>query len=376
VLRAPASAPTPKGRPSALPPRVGPAALAPSPSPTATARRLRAALITLAAALLLAPQAAHAGAYLPPAGKRFHGITGGSSPTNLKQFEDQTGSHPAVFGFFTQWNSPYQYIFNAAATSRARVMLHISTAQGYGAPERITPKGIADGNGDRYLIGLTREIAERDVITYVRFLAEMNQANNAYCAFDKSGRSRGPSHSQGQYKRAFRRAALILRGGSLAGINRKLKKLGMPAVKGTTEDLPKTKVAMAWVPQVAGTPNTPANSARAYYPGRAYIDWVGTDFYSAFPNFSGLNTFAKQFNGIPFMFGEYAAWRTDSAGFIRSLFAFMRADKDVKMAVYNQGNLPNGPFKLKRYPGSRAALKSELAKGGWAQYAPEYASPS
>ncbi len=209
-----------------------------------------AGLTTLALALASAP-AAHAAAYLPPAGKRFHGVTGGSSPTNLKLFADQVGAHPAIFGFFTQWNSPYQYIFNAAQTARARVMLHISTTQGYGAKERITPKGIAAGQGDRYLVGLAREIAERDVITYVRFLAEMNQANNAYCAYDKSGRSRGASHSQGQYKRAFRRAALILRGGPLDEINGKLTKLGMPKVQGTKDDLPVTKVAMAWVPQVA-----------------------------------------------------------------------------------------------------------------------------
>lgn len=341
--------------------------------PSISRRSRLAGLLTILAALTV-PHAAHAAAFLPPAGKRFHGVTGGSSPTNLRQFEDQVGAHPAVFGFFTQWNSPYQYIFNGAASARARVMLHISTTQGYGAKERITPKGIADGLGDAYLVGLAREIAERDVITYVRFLAEMNQANNAYCAYTKAGKFKGPSHSQGQFKRAFRRATLILRGGRISTINAKLKALAMPAVKGTSEDLAPTTVAMAWVPQVAGTPNIPGNSAKAYYPGRQYVDWVGTDFYSAFPNFSGLNRFSRQFNGIPFMLGEYAAWRTDSAGFIRSLFAFMRADQDVKMAVYNQGNLPNGPFKLKHYPASRQALKAELAKGGWAPYAPEYAS--
>jgi hypothetical protein len=41
----------------------------------------------------------------------------------------------------------------------------------------------------------------------------MNQANNGYSAFDRSGRSRGPSHSTGAYKQAWRRSTLILRGG-------------------------------------------------------------------------------------------------------------------------------------------------------------------
>src|ERR1039458_4874158 len=33
------------------------------------------------------------------------------------------------------------------------------------------------------------------------------------------------------------------------------------------------------------------------YGVRAYVDWVGTDFYSKFPNFTGLDTFYKEFPG-------------------------------------------------------------------------------
>ena len=70
-------------------------------------------------------------------------------------------------------------------------MLHISTQDGYGTKEVITPLGIANGEGDRYLIRTNREIAEYGKPTYVRFLAEMNQTNNGYSAYNRDGSSRG-----------------------------------------------------------------------------------------------------------------------------------------------------------------------------------------
>jgi len=43
-------------------------------------------------------------------------------------------------------------------------------------------------------------------------MAEMNQANNTYAAFDRDGSARGPSHSTRAFKQAWRRTTLILRG--------------------------------------------------------------------------------------------------------------------------------------------------------------------
>ena len=63
-------------------------------------------------------------------------------------------------------------------------MLHISTSKGYGDPAVITPAEIAEGRGDRYLLSLSKRIAEAGRPVYIRLLPEMNQANNAYCAFN------------------------------------------------------------------------------------------------------------------------------------------------------------------------------------------------
>jgi hypothetical protein len=126
--------------------------------------------------------------------------------------------------------------------------------------------------------------------------------------------------------------------------------------------LPQPQVAMAWVPQTEGTPNTHANRARAYWPGAKYVDWVGTDFYSKFPNFTDLETFYEDFPHKPFVFGEWALWGADSPGFVHRFFAFVNTHPRVRMLLYNQGNLVGGPFRLVRYPDSAAAIRAALTK--------------
>jgi hypothetical protein len=90
----------------------------------------------------------------------------------------------------------------------------------------------------------------------------------------------------------------------LAGIDAKLSRLGLPPVDVDADELPRPQVAMMWVPQTEGTPNIRANSARAYWPGRPR----------------------------------------------------------VRMLLYNQGNRADGPFRLSRYPASRAAIRKALRK--------------
>jgi hypothetical protein len=319
-------------------------------------RRLALASALLALAL---PASASAETLLPPKKKVYTGVTGSKS---VAQFSEQVGKHPSVFGFFTRWNGPTEYIYDSVARADSRLMLHISTQDGYGTPEAVTPREIANGAGDRYLLKTNREIAAYGKPTYVRFLAEMNQTNNGYCAYNRDGSSRGPSHSTKAFKNAWRRATLILRGGPVVDINVKLANLKLPPLNTREVELPAPQVAMAWVPQTEGTPNIRKNRARAYWPGKQYVDWVGTDFYSKFPNFADLKTFYNDFKGKPFVFGEWALWGADDAAFVRRFFDFVNSHKRVKMLLYNQGNLSGGPFRLTRYPRSREAIEAELAK--------------
>jgi hypothetical protein len=317
--------------------------------------------LALAAALLVLalPTSAYAETLLPPKNKVFSGVTGSKS---LASFAGEVGKHPSVFGFFTRWNGPVEYVYEAVQRAESRLMIHISTQDGYGTPEAVTPREIASGEGDGYLIKTNRRIVEYGQPTYVRFLAEMNQTNNGYCAYNRDGSSRGPSHSTAAFKQAWRRATLILRGGPVAEINAALDGLGLPPLPAGTADLPEPQLAMLWVPQTEGTPNTHANRARAYWPGGGYVDWVGTDFYSKFPNFTDLETFYKDFPSKPFVFGEWALWDSDDPGFVRRFFGWVNSHKRVRMLLYNQGNQADGPFRLSRYPESRKAIRKALKR--------------
>src|SRR4051794_22821312 len=187
---------------------------------------MRLRVLTLALFLVVAAPAG-AKPYLPPAGKIWNGVTGNVRP--VSRFVDQTGKHPAVWQFFTNWGDSASWWFPHAEQAQMRPMVHITT--GTLGHERISPGGIAAGNGDSYLLGLNRAIESSGQITYVRLMAEMDGNWNPYSAFNANGSSRGKSHSTAAFRQAWRRAVLIVRGGPIATINKKLKKLHMRAVR-------------------------------------------------------------------------------------------------------------------------------------------------
>jgi hypothetical protein len=323
--------------------------------------------LSLALLLVVSVRTADAQRFLPPPGKIFQGVT--SKP--VSQYIRAVGKHPAVYQEFVAWGQYLPGITQDAITARARMMIHITT--GYGSSEAITPAGIASGRGDAWLIGLQQAIFQSHNITYIRLMAEMNNANNFYCAYNTDGSPRDAAHSTTQFKRAWKRVTLIMRGGSLARIDAQLHRLGMPALH-ASHDLPKPKIAMLWVPMVAGGPDVPGNEPNAYWPGGGYVDWVGTDFYSKFPNWSGLEQFYGLHPHEPFVFGEYALWGADGPGFINQLFGWIGSHSRTRMVIYNPGTELNGPFRLWRYPNSARALRRWLASSRYPAFAPEWAT--
>jgi hypothetical protein len=332
-------------------------------------RRLVVLLCALCV-LCAAPAGADAAAYPPPPGKVFHGVTGGRLP-EFEMFSQEVGAHQAVFQFFAGWEVSLDYVFRSAAP-RARLMVHLSTDRVTRSP--IAPRAIAQGESDEWLIGLAGRIARSDRVVYVRLMSEMNGHWNPYSAFDRSGRSRGASHSTRAFRQAWRRATLILRGGPVPEIDARLRALGLPPLRTGAAEVPRGKVAMLWVPQVAGAPDIRANAPRAYWPGGAYVDWVGTDFYSRFPNFAGLERFYADplYRGKPFAFGEWAMWGADRPAFVRQLFGWVRRHGRVRMMMYNHGNRPDALFRLARFPRSRAEIARQLRDPRFEQYPPEY----
>lgn len=325
-------------------------------------RRLLALLAALLAALLL-PSAAGAAAYLPPANKVLWGGQGGYSQANIRDFARQSGKHPAVFNYFISWRaneSSFRWLSFRLADARAEntaAMLSV-------APEDtgLSPRDLARGGGDAFLVGLNRLLAEHGEVTYLRPLSEMNNANNSYAPYDHSGRSRGPANSVYQLKRAWRRIALITRGGEVATIDAKLRRLRMPPVRTGAAELPRARVALMWVPLSFGNPEIAKNHPRHFWPGARYVDWVGTTWYSPYKASSAMDAIYNYplWRKKPFAFAEWGVWGRDDPGFVRQFFGFMKTHPRVRMAVYYQSALLKPEFRLSTHPRSRAALRGAV----------------
>jgi hypothetical protein len=334
---------------------------------TSSGRRRLALVAGALSALVLALGApsASGSAFLPPGRQIFQGVAG----QPISSYMQVTGKHPAVYEIFSAWGEYLPGIFKDAENAHARLMVHITTASG--TQEMITPLQIAQGGGDAWLIAMNQAMYDSGLVTYVRLMAEMDGYWNDYSAYNQDGSYRGASHSQAAYRNAWRRVTLIMRGGKLSAIDAQLRRLRMPPLR-TYHDLPQPKVAMLWVPQTAGDPDIPGNQPSNYWPGRQWVNWVGTDFYGKFPNFRGLSSFYSSYPGLPFVFGEWALWGSDDPGFVDGLFGWIGSHRRARMLIYNQGLKLDGPFRLTSYPRAAGELRRLLASPRFPSFAPEW----
>src|SRR3954452_5745093 len=338
--------------------------------------------LVCATAFLIGAAPVSAAVYGPPAGRVFHGGTGGYTELSLVDFGRLSGRRPAVYQYFftPNWKRPspqsiywQAWLLKKSARQGARQILHLSTARGGHGHSVITPRQIARGGGDRYLVRLGRLIAASGQVVYVRLMAEMNNFNNPYCAVDATGEPRGPAHSAAAFRQAWRRATLILRGGSRTRIDARLRRLGMPRVRAAAARLARAKVATMWNPFTAGLPDVGANSAGAYWPGSAYVDWVGTDLFANSPNFRGLERFYndRRWNHKPFMLGEWALWGREDPEFVHRLMRWSRTHRRARMEVYNQGGRMVWYLRLRSFPRSARRLRREVRSARFSAYPPE-----
>lgn len=326
-------------------------------------------------ACLIGPAGAHGAAYAPPPGQVFHSGIGGYHAGAVDDFTTQSGKHPAVFQYFVSWRSGasdvrfLERLLRQGDAARARVALAVST-KGTG----LTPAALAAGEGDGFLLALNRIVAEHGRPTYLRLLSEMNNANNPYSAYTLSGRSRGRVYSTRMFKRAWRRAVLIVRGGEVAEINARLAALGMAPVRTASAALAAPPVAFMWVPLSFGNPEIPRNHPRHWWPGSRYVDWVGTTWYSPFLAVRAFERFYRHrlWRDKPFAFGEYGVWGRESPRFLRLFFGFAARHRRVQMVSYYQSAGLKPEFRLSTHPRSRGALRRLLRPARYLGFAPEY----
>ena len=344
------------------------------------------AACALLATVALGIGSASGARYTPPGKKIWHGVSDTGRVADYRRFNKQVRAHTALNQVFFHWGVPLTTgAFDRWESTDTRGVLSLSTAPG-GGKEVTTPRRLASGRDDHYMLRLNESIDNFDQVVYIRPFAEMNLHLNPYSAFNADG-SRRKGHSTKWFKAAWRRFALIVRGGKRAKINRKLMRLGMPRIHRArsnsapvyeNRDVPRRldhpKVALMWMPLTRGSPNVLGNSPGNYWPGRNYVDWVGTDVYAKFSNrtlWTLLRRFFRDYRRFPFAIGEYAAWDNDYDGdFTRRIHRWARKRPRVKALLYFRSVDPDNEFNLQHYPGAKRALRSILNGRRYAGYAP------
>jgi hypothetical protein len=190
------------------------------------------------------------------------------------------------------------------------------SAQTEGAPDPlIRLRDVADGRWDDQLVGYARAARDAGVPLMIDFAPEMNGD-----WFPWSGALSGGAAGARAYRDAYRRVVGIFRreGASNVGF----------AFHVDAEPSP----AASW------------NTVRAYYPGDAYVDWVGASVYGADDVTSSWQPFAPSARrvlravravapGKPFAIFEWGVVesdRGDKGAWIRAAFRALRTDAELR----------------------------------------------
>jgi len=335
-------------------------------------RRAKRALAVLAvggvAAAAVATSAGGA-TLVPPRPDVFIGVSDRGTTAEFDEFAALTGKHPALLQTFHPWGNSLNEAYERWRETETRPILHISTADDQTLREIITPEQIAEGAGDDYLLQLNDFFYKRGLPAYIRPLGEPNRCLNVWSAVNCDGSQRGGEHTAYWYKQAFRRIAAIVRGGaSLTELNATLAGIGLPPLNRTKGPNPgalgPAPVSIVWSPLPGGSPRVKGNFPGNYWPGSRWVDWVGTDFYSAYPVWKDLNRFyaGKQWKGKPVSITEWAVSGSDEPRFVKQLVAWTAKRPRVRMLVYYQGFGRGNQYDLGLYPRTANTLRLKLRR--------------
>ena len=262
---------------------------------------LRRAALFAALAAVLVPAAAEAGTY-PPHGKDPDaGVSDCGSKQDYFDFADAVGRHVPVMQAFETWNA-----WNQEAIKRWKRTETRGTSEHL--DDRLlrvrgrSARGDPQGKGGRYPLTVNRKLAQWGRPIYIRLLPEMNGHWNPYSAFDADGSRRGRSHKTAQFRKAWKRTAIVVRGGPRREINHKLKANKMPALttperRPAAEEHPATEGRVHLGAADLGIARRQGQRPPRRPAGGEYVDWIGADIYGKFPNFGGLDHFTGTTSG-------------------------------------------------------------------------------
>jgi hypothetical protein len=333
-----------------------------------------AALAVFAALAANMIAVARAGMLEPGRGKIFFGLTDSGLESQFTEFAEAVGKHPPVIETFRSWGADLRGSLRRWETASARPILHITTADPNDGHQIVSPRAIALGRGDHYLLNLNHYFWAHGLRAYLRPLGEPNRCLNPYAAYECDGSARPGYDSPRWYKQAFRRMYIILHGGGkVPKIDARLEGLGLPPLNNGAEGvlpggLPRAPVAVVWSPLPAGSPEIKKNLPGNFYPGSRYVDWAGTDFYSDYPDWKSLNRIYSQFRK-PFTLTEWGLNGSDDSRFVKQLFAWVQRHPRCRMLVYYQDFGYSSPYRLENYPASLAVVRRKLSSPVFPEYA-------
>ncbi|HEX6754130.1 MAG TPA: glycosyl hydrolase [Solirubrobacterales bacterium] len=333
------------------------------------------ALIALAAVLigLVGAASADAGALLPRGKKIFFGVSDTGDSADFGQFSTALRKHPALIETFRTWGSDFPESIERWQEARARPVLHFTTADNNDGHELITPRSIAQGYGDDYLIRLNRLFWEKEMPAYIRPLGEPNRCLNVYASYDCEGKPRDAAHKPRWYRLAFRRMYVILHGGGKRRqIDRRLAEAGVPPLRSEQSGLPRAPIAVIWSVLPAGSPTVPQNRPRHFYPGDEWVDWVGTDFYSDNQDWKSLAGLYRRYESKPFALPEFGVSSGDDPAFMRKLLTWVDRHRRCKMLIYYQDFGSSSSYRIQNYPSSLAVLDDWLHHPRIPHFAPNF----
>jgi hypothetical protein len=275
---------------------------------------------------------------MPPTGHTRLGV-GSKDPG---AFDRLTRHHHDVWlmfdmlgGSWVKWHGVSTQI--AKATSSHRIAMITLGVTRVSDRHKFSPGELASGKADSIYLSYSSQANAANVPVWIRPMQEMNGSWMSYCAYNANGTRRGVSYSAGRYKNAFRRIAIIMRGGTKAEINAGLHAAGLRQLQSplaTAGIPPSGLVAMVWNPQGAGSPNVSGNQPHDYWPGTRYVDYVADDLYS-----QNFNAYWKGMQplynyGKPFILAEWAPWGNDDPSFVSKVFNWVSTHPRTAALVY------------------------------------------
>jgi hypothetical protein len=222
----------------------------------------------------------------------------------------------------------------------------------------LTPRQIALGAGDSYLVALNAAIARAGrSVFYVRPLGEMTGWWNPWCAYTRDGRPKGAAYSTRMYRKAFARMYLILHGGAAPAVNARLSGLGLPGVGGDLPLNPFPRLRVIWGAQAHGDPQVVGNQPQAYYPGDRYVDVVGDDPYDlGSVDWAAIERFYRAHPHKGFSFPEWGLRGIDDPSFVARMASFVRSHGRVELLSFFNGKT-GSVYDLGSKPRARSAYR-------------------